>query len=237
MEALQIVVMDPKGVRKWFRKRAVATSVESAVDAGHVRVRSVLGINDKILSDMNKSVPEGDEPTEFCLDLDKPFGGFDKAHFRIGHASAANACQLQIVRLTRELPDGATENDLADEWQASCDFVSDILGVIPRQIQLPGVYGLRDSNDREVNFRRLGVTSWVNFRLAADQSMAVGLTEPVYVLREGTAVAVCHGCVEVLLVFHMGLLNEPMAMCKKEIDFGPDCREKLAKVLKDGRCH
>ena len=219
-----------KGVRKWFRDRGTTISAELAVDAKHVRMMSALGINDTILSAMIKSVPEGDEPRECCFDLDKSFGGFTKAHIQIKHTANATSPHLQVVKLTRRLPDEATENDLADEWQASCDFVSDILGVRPPRIKLPDVYGLRDRADRGIE-SRLGVTSWVNFDLADGQTVGVGLTEPVYVMRDGKAIVASYGHVEVQLVRNGLRLLKNATTITKEIDFGPDCCDKLAKYL------
>lgn len=59
--------------------------------------------------------------------------------------------------------------------------------------------------------------------------MSVGLTEPVYVMRNRKATVVSHGYVEVQLVHNgLGFLKSATTVTE-EIDFGPDCRDKLVE--------
>lgn len=100
----------------------------------------------------------------------------------------------------------------------------------PPRIKLSDVYGLREQSDSE-HAGCPGVISWANFDLADDQTMGVGLTEPVYVMRDGKATAVSNGYVEVQLVQNEVRYLKSATTVTKEIDFGPDCRENLVEML------
>ena len=66
--------------------------------------------------------------------------------------------------------------------------------------------------------------------------------EPIYVVRNGKAILVNPGCVEIDLMYNRSLCiggvgrlkTEDEAKVEKEIAFGPDCSDKLAEMLKAG---
>lgn len=93
----------------------------------------------------------------------------------------------------------------------------------------------------EASYLLGGITSTMVFDLADDQRIAVRLTEPLYAVRNGKMVMARPGLVKIDLTFNPSLMHhgrhrsiEEKTPLEKEIDFGPDCSDKLAKTLKDG---
>jgi len=207
-------------------------------DAKHVRLKSVLGIDDAVLSATNRFVLGEHRILE--VKLDKPFGGFVDARIFLDEliapdrrATGDKPHRLRSVELKR-LIDAETEKDLLYEWQASCDFVADILDVESPKVRLVDIEKLRKSPEMR------GVGSCLTFDLADGQDIDVRLTEPTYAMRGGKTVVVNPGYVEIDLTFNRNLYPcflKKMGVEEKvemEIDFGSDCRDKLAKALKDG---
>ena len=217
------------------------------LDAKHARLKSILGINDAALADTNRFVLGAGNYSQ-VFRLDKSFGGFvdarvylDRMEYPRLRTDDGKPHRLRSVELKRRLPDGVSDKDLASEWQAACDLVADILDVEPPKVRLVDVEKWRKGP--ECLLRGFGhIRSCVTFDLADDQDIDVRLTEPVYVMRNGKAVMACPGYVEIDLMYNrslcLGGIGKPKARgeekVEKEIAFGPDCRDKLAKALKDG---
>ena len=144
------------------------------------------------------------------------------------------------VRCLRRLPDDATDKEAVSEWQAACDFVADMLNVESPKLRLVDVEKWRKGT--ECLHRLEGVRSYVIFALADNQNISVHLSEPVYVMRNGKAVMACPGYVEIELMYNRSLcffsIDDPKTSGEEkvemEVDFGPDCRAKLAEALKAG---
>lgn len=217
------------------------------LEAKHARLKSILGINDAALSDTNRFVlGEGDFSQK--LKLDKPFCGFAEARVYLDkmedprlRTSDGKPHRLRSVELKRRLPNDATDKEAISKWQAACDFVADILDVEPPKVRLVDVEKWRKGFEC---LHGLGqVSSCVTFDLADSQDIDVRLSEPVYIMRNGKAVMARPGYVEIDLTYNRSLECRCYSCRPKtgdkdkaemEIDFGPDCRDKLAEALKAG---
>ena len=144
------------------------------------------------------------------------------------------------MALRRWLSDTATDKDFLSEWQASCDFVASVLGVGAPKVQLADVKEWRNRRHGLFEFRR---SSRVTFNVANDQNVVVCLEEPVCAIRDGKFTVVRPGLVFIDIEFnHYRLLRDTsqngkgedvLQKTEKEVDFGPDCADKLAKTIHD----
>ena len=217
------------------------------LEAKHAHLRSVLGIDDSVLADTNRFVLGSDRYShEFTID--KLFGGFTKARVYLdvmvvdplGSDAGGKPHRLRSVDLERWLPDATTEKELLAEWQASCDLVANILDLEPPKVRLVDVGKLRRCRTGRIETTLHGVQSSMTFRLAGNQYITVRLTEPTYAMRDGKAVMVVPGSVSIDLMYNLRLcgrfareVSGQEEKIEKEVDFGPDCLDKLAAALKD----
>lgn len=218
----------------------------TSLEAKHAHLKSVLGIDDAVLADTNRFVlGEGNYCHEFKFD--KPFGGFDEVRVFLDKMEDMHLRKpdgkphrLRSVTVRRWLPDDATDKDAVSEWQGACDFVADMLDVESPNLELVDVEKWRKEAEA---FLRIGlVRSCVTFCLADNQHIDVRLTEPIYIVRNGKAILVLPGCVEIDLMYNRSLCiggggrlkSGDEEKVEKEIAFGPDCSDKLAEVLKAG---
>ena len=216
------------------------------LEAKHAHLESILGINDVVLADTNRFVlGEGDFSQK--LKLDKPFCGFAEARVYLDkmedprlRTSDGKPHRLRSVELKRRLPNDATDKEAISKWQAACDLVADILDVEPPKVRLVDVEKWRKGFEC---LHGLGqVSSCVTFDLADSQDIDVRLSEPVYIMRNGKAVMARPGYVEIELMYNRSLcffnIDDPKTRGEEkvemEVDFGPDCRAKLAEALKAG---
>lgn len=216
------------------------------LEAKHAHLESILGINDVVLADTNRFVlGEGSYRHEFKLG--KPFGGFveacvylDKMEDFHSRRSDGKPHRLRSVNLRRRLPDGLTDKEAVFEWQAACDFVADMLDVESPEVELVDVEEWRT---KAKAFMEIGeVRSSVTFCLADDQDIDVRLTETIYVMRDGRAIQVRPGYIEIALMYNRSLCiggggrqtARDEEKVEKEIAFGPDCSDKLAETFKVG---
>ena len=218
------------------------------LEAKHVHLKSILGIDDAVLADTNRFVlGSGSYSHEFTID--KPFGGFSKVRVYLdrmvvdplGSDAGGKPHRLRSVDLKRWLPDATTEKELLAEWQASCDLVANILDLEPPKVRLVDVGKLRRCRTGRIETMLHGVQSSMTFRLAGNQYITVRLAEPTYAMRDGKAVMVVPGSVSIDLMYNLSLcgrfareVSGQEEKIEKEVDFGPDCRDKLAAALKDG---
>ena len=222
------------------------------IDAKHVCLRSVLGINEELLADTNRFAIVERRDCWINIQLDKPFGGFSEAIVYIDGAltgllsrrrNGTTGCKLHrlhSVALRRWLPDTATDKDFLSEWQASCDFVASILGAGAPKVQLADVKEWRNRRHGLFEFRR---SSRVTFNVANDQKVVVCLEEPVFAIRDGKFIVVRPGLIFINIDFnHNRLLcdtqqngkgEDVLQKTEKEIDLGPDCADRLAKAIRD----
>ena len=222
------------------------------IDAKHVCLRSVLGINEELLADTNRFAIVERRDCWINIKLDKPFGGFSEAIVYIDGAltgllsrrrNGTTGCKLHrlhSVALRRWLPDTATDKDFLSEWQASCDFVASILGAGAPKVQLADIKEWRNRRHGLFEFRR---SSRVTFAVANDQKVVVCLEEPIYAMRDGKLAVARPGLILIDIDFNHHLLlndspksskdNAAMQNAKKDIDFGPDCADRLAKAILD----
>ena len=231
------------------RQSAVETEREfsdtgrTSINARFAQMKSVLGINDAVLSDTNRFVL-GTNGYGLDITLDEPFGGFTTATVHLD--------KMEPPRLTLRTPDGkphqlrsvelrrwlSSESDVVAEFQAACDFVADILDVEHVQVRLVDLGKCRSELSRLLLLSPL--RSSMVFELARGQSISVRLAEAQYAKRDGKIVFVCPGYVEIDMDFNksLGLLGRRRGICElpgeKEIDIGPDCADKLAETLMSG---
>lgn len=228
------------------------------IDAKHVRLRRVLGINEALLSDTNKfAIVEGRHYQ--TIQLDKTFGGFSEAIISLSDSNGLpnrrwnrttdyKQRRLRSMALRRWLADTATDKDFLSEWQASCNFVAGILGVGAPKVRLADAQewrkGIMNGRQGLWGFQR---SSRVTFNVANDQNIEVRLVEPTYAMRDGKYVVVKPGLILVDIDFNRYRhLHDPLQNgngedavqateppIKNEIDFGPDCADKLAKAIHD----
>ena len=224
------------------------------VDAKHVHLKRVLGINEALLSDTNRFAIIERRAGLQTIQLDKSFGGFSEAiiHLNDGLNRLRNLRQsgtadykprrLHGIALRRWLPDTATDKDFLAEWQSSCDFVAGILGVCAPKVKLADVKEWRKdlANERRglLDFRN---SSRVAFNVANDQNIEVCLVEPTYAVRDGKFAVVKPGLILISVSLRdapqngkgedVGQKAEPSV--KNEIDFGPDCADRLATAIRD----
>ena len=214
------------------------------LEAKHARLKSVLGIDDAVLADTNKFVL-GECSYSQKFKLDKPIGGFIEARVYLDKMGDSPFCttdgkphRLRSVELKRRFPDDATEKDIVSEWQSASDFIADILEVESPKVRLVDVEKWRKGVEGSHGFGF--VRSCMTFELADGQDIEVRLAEPSYVMRDGKAVVAQSGYVEIDLTFNRRLCYggvrkiDEKEKVEKEIDFGLDCRDKLAKALRDG---
>ena len=80
-------------------------------------------------------------------------------------------------------------------------------------------------------------SSRVTFNVANDQNIEVCLVEPTYAVRDGKFAVVKPG----LILISVSLRETPqngkgedvLQKTEKEIDFGPDCADRLATAIRD----
>ena len=218
-----------------------------SLDARHAHLKSILGIDDAALPDTNRFVlGVGDYSQVFRLD--KPFGGFAEARVYLDRMEDSRLCtvdgkphRLRSVELKRLLPDDATDKEAVSEWQSACDLVADMLEVESPKVRIVDIEKWRKAPEC---LHGLGqIRSRVTFDLSDNQDISVSLTEPAYVMRNGRAVVICPGYVEIDLMYNRSLCLGGIGRLKTgdedekvelEIDFGPDCRDRLAEALKVG---
>lgn len=214
------------------------------LEAKHIHLKSLLGIDDAVLADTNRFVLEASNYSQ-DFKFDEPFGGFVEARVYLDEmtpscrdVSDGKPHRLRSVELKRELPNATTEEELVAEWQVSCDFIAGFLEVEPPQVCLVDVSKWRRGLGK---FTMGGVHSCVVFDLADGQYIDVRLTEPSYAMRRGKIVVVSPGYVKISLIFNRGLclggirqIENEDEKIESELDFGPDCSEKLAASLRGG---
>ena len=229
------------------------------IDAKHIHLKGVLGINEALLADTNRfAMVEGRYYQ--TIQLDKSFGGFSEAiinlddglnrlrNVRRNGTADCKPRRLRSVTLRRWLPDAAPDKDFLSEWQASCNFVAGILGVGVPKVQLADVQewrkGIMNGRQGLFGFQR---SSRVTFNVANDQNIEVRLVEPTYAMRDGKYVVVKPGLILVDIDFNQyrhlrdslqngngeNAVQTAESSIKNEIDFGPDCADKLAKAIHD----
>ena len=212
-----------------------------------IRLKSIFGINDAVLSNTNRF------PTGFrcagrgmAIKFDKSFGGFNGAIVGLDERSiGGDSCHAAdkphklgyiklervLARLRRELDKAISDKDLINEWQSTCDFVADILGVEPPKVKLV------DLKRPRLWVLPFHAYSRVRFDLFGKQHIDVSLTEPSYVFRDGKLLVVEPGCVKVELLYNRDLVDDRKIQgddveLESELDFGPDYCEKLSEVLR-----
>ena len=225
------------------------------IDAKQVYLRSVLGITEALVADTNRfAICEGLGGFVQTIQLDKSFGGFSEViiHLDDGlnrlrrlRGNCTPDCKprrLSSIALRRWLPDTAKDKDFLSEWQSSCEFVASILGVGAPKVKLADIKewrkDLANGGHGLLDFRR---SSRVTFNVANDQNIEVRLVEPTYAMREGKFAVVQPGLIVISINLRDPIQNkkgedagrkaEPSV--KNEIDFGPDCADKLAKAIRD----
>ena len=214
------------------------------LQAKHAHLKSVLGIDDAVLADTNKFVL-GECSYSQKFKLDEPFGGFAEARVYLDKMGDSPFCttdgkphRLRSIELKRRFPDDATEKDIVSEWQAACNLIADMLDVEAPKVRLVDLEKWRKGVEGINGFGF--IRSCMTFDLADGQDIDVRLAEPSYVMRNGKAVVAQSGYVEIDLTFNRRLCYggarkiDGKENVEKEIDFGPDCRDKLAKALRDG---
>lgn len=207
------------------------------VDCRHIRLKSVMGIDDAVLKNTNR-FPLAATDYSYKFKLEKPFCGCTEAEVSLnkislfyssGKSSRKDPHQLRELMLKKILPSDATAEDLAKEYRIICDTLADMLGMESPETELV--------DDGHVE-REHGRSS-VRFQLGNGQSIIVTASDPIYVKRKGKPVLMTRAGIEIDITFNdeLGFCsfrvkeNENTAV-ERELDFGFDCAEALSMAMK-----
>lgn len=229
-------VIDSSGNGDDFRRTGYE---RTEVDCRHIRLKSVMGIDDAVLKNTNR-FPLAATDFSYEFKLKKPFCGCTEAEVSLnkislfdssGKSSRKDPHQLRELKLKKILSSDATAEDLAKEYRIICDTLADMLGMESPETELV--------DDEHVE-REHGRSS-VRFQLGNGQDIIVNAYDPIYVMREGKPVLMTRAGIEIDITFNdeLGFCsfrvkeNENTAV-ERELDFGFDCAEALSMAMKSG---
>ena len=209
------------------------------VDCRHIRLKSVMGIDDAVLKNTNR-FPLAATDSSYKFKLEKSFCGCTEAEVSLnkislfyssGKSSRKDPHQLRELTFKKILSSDATAEELAKEYRIICDTLADMLGMESPKAELV--------DDGHVD-RKHGRSS-VRFQLGNGQSIIVTASDPIYVKRKGKPVLMSRAGIEIDITFNDELdlcsfrvkENENTAV-ERELDFGFDCAEALSMAMKSG---
>lgn len=217
-------------------------------ECGHVRLKSVLGLSDGVLADTNR-FPIGESPYGLHVKLDKPILGCDEATVYLDEmesalrkGSQAKPHQLRSVELKRMLPDQTTSRELVREAEKVIDEIAKLLDVETPPVTLAAIGSENTERERQMMSLRGGVMTSICFNLSDGQQITIRLIESGYVIRDGNTVPVRPAELGISITYGSQLFPyvqkhrrkaAHIVKVEKELDFGPDFSESLAKVLRN----
>ena len=208
------------------------------VEHPELRLKTVFGINEEMLSDTNRfPVSSG-----HWYDIDLPDGnaGFKKAHFSLTENNERFGIFNVVMR--KMLPAGADDSVLSKEFSSAVDMVGKMLDI---KVKCPG---LKDVKEWKRRWGRLGggeymprLRSALRIELADGFYVSIEAKDATYVTREGELHLVANAMIEVEVWngyaevvpgrMHMPRKKNPVAIAR-EIAFGADLSQQLSEAVK-----
>lgn len=214
----------------------------------HVRLTSLLGLSDDVLSDTNR-FPLGIMRHGHYVTLAKPFLGFKKARVYLDEMRPSSRSgdrtkphRLRSVELERSLPDDAGSESLLREVRGIIDEISKWLCVESPQVKFVDVDSWKGNS--LVISRAYAGNTCICFRLADGQDIRVRTSKSLYVVRDGAPLLVSPASIVIDFTYNPELRFSSLAKVMRRqggqpvevthaIDVGPDCADKLAQSIRD----
>ena len=205
------------------------------VDCRHIRLKSVMGIDDAVLKNTNR-FPLAATKHRYIFNLDNPIYGFaEVCVFLNGRDLESVPCnmphRLRSVIFMKEI---APDLNLEKEYKALCGAIADFLKVKMSEVRLA-----EGDNSIKRGYSENLCRSSVVFMLGNNQFISVAAYNPRYVFRDGQPVLSTNAKVEIGVTYNLKLSWDKIDKFKcekvevaREVDFGFDCSEALSKAMK-----
>ena len=205
------------------------------VDCRHIRLKSVMGIDDAVLKNTNR-FPLAATKRFYIFNLDNPFYDFTKVCVFLNESDRESVPRnmphrLRSVIFMKEI---APDLNLEKEYKALCGAIADFL-----KVKMPEVRLAEGDNSIKKGYSKNMCRSSVVFMLGNNQFISVAAYNPRYVLRDGQPVLRTKAMVEIAVTYNMKLSWDGIDKFKcekvdvvRELDFGFDCSEALSKAMK-----
>lgn len=215
-----------------FRRAGYERTV---VDCRHIRLKSVMGIDDAVLKNTNRFPLEATKRF-YIFNLDKPFYDFTKVCVFLNGRDQESVPRnmphrLRSVIFTKEI---APDLNLEKEYKALCAAITDFL-----KVKMPEVRLAEGDNSIKKGYSENMCRSSVVFMLGNNQFISVAAYNPRYVLRDGQPVLRTKAMVDIGVTYNSKLSWDGIDKFKcekvdvvRELDFGFDCSEALSKAMK-----
>ena len=212
----------------------VSQAQKGCADCQEIGIRSLLGVNDDILSDTNR-FPRCNVSRNHTIPLGGTFGGFTNAVVTIYEDWNSGKLSLECVKFTKTLERGTDDSALIEEFRKAVSLVNELLEC---RRECPGLKEPAGDDMRMYKWAVGSITTCVDFDLANKQQVMVKAEEATYVIRSGKPIQTRPGRIEVVFEFPVGpraVRQEERVKVKKDLTIGPDCTETLSRLMKSGR--
>ena len=210
-------------------------SKNTSVDCRHIKLKSVMGIDDEILKNTNR-FPLAATKHRYIFNLDNPIYGFAEVCVFLNGRDLESVPRniphrLRSVIFMKEI---APDSNLEKEYKALCAAIADFL-----KVKMPEVRLAEGDNSIKKGYSENMCRSSVGFMLGNNQFISVAAYNPRYVLRDGQPVLSTNAKVEIGVTYNLKLSWDKIDKFKcekvevaREVDFGFDCSEALSKAMK-----
>ena len=210
-------------------------SKNTSVDCRHIKLKSVMGIDDEVLKNTNR-FPLAATKRFYIFNLDKPFYDFTKVCVFLNESDRESVPRnmphrLRSVIFMKEI---APDLNLEKEYKALCAAIADFL-----KVKMPEVRLAEGDNSIKKGYSENMCRSSVGFMLGNNQFISVAAYNPRYVLRDGQPVLRTKAMVDIGVTYNSKLSWDGIDKFKcekvdvvRELDFGFDCSEALSKAMK-----
>ena len=210
-------------------------SKNTSVDCRHIKLKSVMGIDDEILKNTNR-FPLAATNRCYIFKLDKPFYDFTEVCVFLNESDRESVPRnmphrLRSVIFMKEI---APDLKLEKEYKALCGAIADFL-----KVKMPEVRLAEGDNSIKKGYSKNMCRSSVVFMLGNNQFISVAAYNPRYVFRDGQPVLSTKAKVEIGVTYNLKLSWDKIDKFKcekfdvvRELDFGFDCSEALSKAMK-----
>jgi hypothetical protein len=210
-------------------------SKNTSVDCRHIKLKSVMGIDDEILKNTNR-FPLAATKHRYIFNLDNPIYGFAEVCVFLNGRDQESVPRnmphrLRSVIFMKEI---ASDLNLEKEYKALCGAIADFL-----KVKMPEVRLAEGDNSIKKGYSENMCRSSVGFMLGNNQFISVAAYNPRYVLRDGQPVLSTKARVEIGVTYNAKLSWDGIDKFKcekvdvvRDLDFGFDCSEALSKAMK-----
>ena len=208
---------------------ALSASAQGYSNFKDICFRSLLGINDEVLSDSGRFPCDKDWIP--AIELGERFGDFTNAVMTVMKNGDTGKLTLSDVEFVKELGIETDDKALLREYEHAVELVGNLLGA---KVECSG---LVDSNAGGYNDGRIRSRTIVN--LAKGQMVEIRATEASYVIRSGQPIQTAAPVVEIRFSYNPYGSVRPEGDgtdAVKELTLGADCSDLLSlkmRILKE----